>query len=58
MVNNAVSGSIAGVAIAGPMWVSKVAEFSSLGTLALQVLGGIWLLVQITRALITWPSKD
>lgn len=45
-------------AVASPAILPVIETVSTFAALWLPVLGAVWLVVQITRAIRTWPSKD
>lgn len=47
MHHDTLTAAVAGAAVTSPMWVEKMSEFSSYASAAAQVLGVIWLAIQI-----------
>jgi len=43
--------------VTSTFWLSHVETMSAYAAAILPILGGIWLVDQIVRAIMTWPQK-
>ena len=48
---------IATAAVVSPAWLPWFQEISDIAGVILPILGAVWLLVQIVRAIWAWPSR-
>ncbi|GGX63383.1 hypothetical protein GCM10007385_35650 [Tateyamaria omphalii] len=50
--------AVAAGALTSPIWLPSLNMVSAFFATVLPILGAIWLIVQIVRAIYTWPSKS
>lgn len=48
---------VAAGAIAAPVWLPSLTQVSSFAALMMPILGAVWLLVQIVRAISKWSGS-
>jgi hypothetical protein len=58
MVDRA-TNAVAGAAVVSPWWLPSMTEVSHAATIALPILGCVWLLIQmLTWAIKQWRNRD
>lgn len=54
MTRDGIEGSIAGAAVTSPVWLPWLREISQIAALLLPILGVLWFVVRIAKAVKDW----